>query len=142
MQTASAMSARNGVRVLTEFYVFVSNTCLSLVPNRPVDFGWGCGCVVHTSYILVGIKFSQIRRYRNFLMSCTSLISQQRQPMYFPLLDVSNGSVTSSGHGELTGPGVRGLQAWIENAWHSGEATNPLLHVLAICLMKIYRLRS
>lgn len=44
--------------------------------------------------------------------------------MYFPLLDIANGSISPSGSAngskELTGPGVRGLQAWIENAWHQG----------------------
>lgn len=54
-------------------------------------------------------------------MTCTSLIAQQRQPLYFPLLDIANGSVSKDGKKkEMTGPGVRGLQAWIEDAWHQG----------------------
>ncbi|KAF9513339.1 hypothetical protein BS47DRAFT_1376757 [Hydnum rufescens UP504] len=68
------------------------------------DLGWGCG-------------------YRNFLMACTSLLAQQTQPMYFPLLDVGNGSSANVNGGEpqeLGGPGVRALQAWIEDAWRRG----------------------
>ena len=63
-------------------------------------------------------------RYRNFLMACTSLIAQQSQPMYFPLLDVGNGSFAKVSQGkpqELRGPGVRALQAWIEDAWRRGK---------------------
>ncbi|KAJ3908714.1 peptidase family C78-domain-containing protein [Lentinula edodes] len=46
--------------------------------------------------------------YRNFLMSCAALMDQPYQPMYFPLLD------------QPISPGVRNLQAWIEEAWNSG----------------------
>lgn len=96
------------------------------VPSSTVDFGWGCGWV---SLILQRVFADDTKRftfrYRNFLMACTSLITQQRQPMYFPLLDIANGSVSrpgrqSTGATEMTGPGVRGLQAWIEDAWRKG----------------------
>ncbi|KAF9228677.1 DUF1671-domain-containing protein [Gyrodon lividus] len=53
------------------------------------DSGWGCG-------------------YRNFLMACAALMTQQSQSLYFPLLD-----------GPLP-PGVRNLQCWIEDAWKQG----------------------
>ncbi|KAJ3815746.1 peptidase family C78-domain-containing protein [Lentinula lateritia] len=53
------------------------------------DASWGCG-------------------YRNFLMSCSALMDQPYQPMYFPLLD------------KPISPGIRNLQAWIEEAWNSG----------------------
>ena len=57
-------------------------------------------------------------------MACTSLVVQKTQPMYFALLDVANGSVASSSSSSpkpLSGPGVRGLQSWIETAWEQGE---------------------
>ncbi|KAJ6488636.1 peptidase family C78-domain-containing protein [Mycena vitilis] len=60
-----------------------------LVTRELWDAGWGCG-------------------YRNFLMACTSLMDQQFQPMYFPLLD------------HPTPPSVRNLQQWIEDAWKDG----------------------
>ena len=71
-------------------------------------------------------------------MACTSLIAQQRQPMYFPLLDIANGSVSPAGsdlngNKEMTGPGVRGLQAWIENAWHNGNRPRPLCEQVTDC---------
>ncbi|PCH38291.1 DUF1671-domain-containing protein [Wolfiporia cocos MD-104 SS10] len=46
--------------------------------------------------------------YRNFMMVCTALMVQQQQPMYYPLLD------------HPTPPGVRNLQACIEEAWAKG----------------------
>ncbi|KAJ3886607.1 peptidase family C78-domain-containing protein [Lentinula edodes] len=46
--------------------------------------------------------------YRNFLMACAALMDQPYQPMYFPLLD------------KPISPGIRNLQAWIEEAWNSG----------------------
>ncbi|KDQ60623.1 hypothetical protein JAAARDRAFT_31585 [Jaapia argillacea MUCL 33604] len=60
-----------------------------LVNSEFWDKGWGCG-------------------YRNFLMSCTALMSQQLQPDYFPLLD------------SPSPPGIRNLQKWIEQAWGQG----------------------
>ncbi|KAJ3819532.1 peptidase family C78-domain-containing protein [Lentinula raphanica] len=53
------------------------------------DASWGCG-------------------YRNFLMSCASLMDQPYQPLYFPLID------------QPLPPGVRNLQVWIEDAWNNG----------------------
>ncbi|KAJ8519890.1 hypothetical protein ONZ45_g3209 [Pleurotus djamor] len=53
------------------------------------DVTWGCG-------------------YRNFMMGCATLMDQQLQPLYFPLLD------------DPLPPGVRNLQKWIENAWEEG----------------------
>ncbi|EIW60199.1 uncharacterized protein TRAVEDRAFT_164804 [Trametes versicolor FP-101664 SS1] len=50
------------------------------------DRMWGCG-------------------YRNYLMACAALMAQQRQPMYFPLLDTP------------TPPGIRNLQVLLEEAW-------------------------
>ncbi|KAJ6606550.1 peptidase family C78-domain-containing protein [Mycena vulgaris] len=62
----------------------------AVLVNRELwDARWGCG-------------------YRNFMMVCTSLMDQQVQPMYFPLLD------------DPTPPGVRNLQQWIEEAWKAG----------------------
>ncbi|OCH87412.1 DUF1671-domain-containing protein [Obba rivulosa] len=66
------------------------------------DRGWGCG-------------------YRNCLMSCASLMAQQKQPVYFPLLD------------HPTPPGVRNVQTWIEEAWRNGydeEGASQLKHKL------------
>ncbi|KAH9854080.1 peptidase family C78-domain-containing protein [Lenzites betulinus] len=53
------------------------------------DRKWGCG-------------------YRNYLMVCAALMSQQLQPMYFPLLDTP------------TSPGIRNLQEVLEEAWRNG----------------------
>ncbi|KAI0797845.1 peptidase family C78-domain-containing protein [Abortiporus biennis] len=66
------------------------------------DRGWGCG-------------------YRNFLMACASLCTQQQQPVYFALLE------------EPIPPGVRNLQRWIESAWDLGfdeEGASQLNHKL------------
>ncbi|KAJ6547116.1 peptidase family C78-domain-containing protein [Mycena capillaripes] len=60
-----------------------------LVTREVWDAGWGCG-------------------YRNFLMACASLMDQQSQPLYFPLLD------------DPSPPSVRNLQHWIEDAWKEG----------------------
>ncbi|KAJ7871475.1 peptidase family C78-domain-containing protein [Mycena olivaceomarginata] len=60
-----------------------------LVTREIWDASWGCG-------------------YRNFLMACTSLMDQQFQPMYFPLLD------------DPIAPSVRNLQLWLESAWKEG----------------------
>ncbi|KAF8078135.1 peptidase family C78-domain-containing protein [Lyophyllum atratum] len=46
--------------------------------------------------------------YRNFLMACVALMNQKFQPNYLPLLS------------EPISPGVRNLQAWIEDAWEAG----------------------
>ncbi|KAJ3556533.1 hypothetical protein NM688_g1977 [Phlebia brevispora] len=43
--------------------------------------------------------------YRNFEMACIPLMEEQRQPMYFALLDAP------------IPPGVMRLQTWLENAW-------------------------
>ncbi|KAG7452823.1 DUF1671-domain-containing protein [Guyanagaster necrorhizus] len=59
------------------------------VSRQSWDAGWGCG-------------------YRNFLMSCSVLMDQPLQPMYFPLLD------------SPISPTVRQLQWWLEDAWASG----------------------
>ncbi|KAK0448281.1 peptidase family C78-domain-containing protein [Desarmillaria tabescens] len=59
------------------------------VSGQSWDAGWGCG-------------------YRNFLMSCSSLMDQHLQSMYFPLLD------------SPISPSVRQLQLWLEVAWSSG----------------------
>ncbi|KAK0210339.1 peptidase family C78-domain-containing protein [Desarmillaria ectypa] len=59
------------------------------VSGQSWDAGWGCG-------------------YRNFLMSCSALMDQHLQPMYFPLLD------------SPISPSVRQLQLWLEVAWSSG----------------------
>ncbi|KAJ7756846.1 peptidase family C78-domain-containing protein [Mycena maculata] len=62
----------------------------AVLVNRELwDAGWGCG-------------------YRNFMMACTSLMDQQIQPLYFPLLD------------HPMPPSVRNLQHWIEDAWEAG----------------------
>ncbi|KDR81438.1 hypothetical protein GALMADRAFT_239342 [Galerina marginata CBS 339.88] len=53
------------------------------------DASWGCG-------------------YRNFLMACAGLMTQEKQPLYFPLLD------------SPISPGIRNLQVWIEAAWGAG----------------------
>ncbi|TFK42761.1 peptidase family C78-domain-containing protein [Crucibulum laeve] len=53
------------------------------------DASWGCG-------------------YRNFLMSCSVLMDQPFQPMYFPMLD------------HPISPSIRNLQVWIEAAWAAG----------------------
>ncbi|KAL7283270.1 hypothetical protein ACG7TL_002699 [Trametes sanguinea] len=53
------------------------------------DATWGCG-------------------YRNYLMACAALMDQQRQPMYFPLLD------------SPLPPGIRNLQLTLEEAWKNG----------------------
>ncbi|EPQ58062.1 DUF1671-domain-containing protein [Gloeophyllum trabeum ATCC 11539] len=53
------------------------------------DRSWGCG-------------------YRNFLMACTALMSQEERTEYWGLLE------------EPTPPGVRNLQRWIEEAWKLG----------------------
>lgn len=42
-------------------------------------------------------------------MACAALMAQQRQPMYFPLLDTP------------TPPGIRNLQVLLEEAWKNGE---------------------
>jgi hypothetical protein len=47
-------------------------------------------------------------RYRNFLMACAALMSQQIQSIYFALLD------------DPFPPGVRNLQRWLEAAWKEG----------------------
>ncbi|KAI0831149.1 peptidase family C78-domain-containing protein, partial [Trametes gibbosa] len=70
--------------------------------GEPWDRMWGCG-------------------YRNYLMACAVLMSQQRQPMYFPLLDTP------------TPPGVRNLQVMLEEAWKNGfdeEGAEQLGHSL------------
>ncbi|GJE86956.1 peptidase family C78-domain-containing protein [Phanerochaete sordida] len=59
------------------------------IGTESFDRGWGCG-------------------YRNFLMASAALMSQQSQPLYFPLLDAP------------IHPGVRNLQEWIEDAWTQG----------------------
>lgn len=59
------------------------------VSGQSWDAGWGCG-------------------YRNFLMSCSALMDQHLQPMYFPLLD------------SPISPSVRQLQLWLEVSWSSG----------------------
>ncbi|KZT11443.1 DUF1671-domain-containing protein, partial [Laetiporus sulphureus 93-53] len=59
------------------------------VASEAFDRTWGCG-------------------YRNFLMACASLMVQDHQPMYFPLLD------------HPVPPGVRNLQSMIEEAWANG----------------------
>ncbi|KAF8906000.1 peptidase family C78-domain-containing protein [Gymnopilus junonius] len=59
------------------------------VNREPWDAGWGCG-------------------YRNFLMACTVLMNQRKQPLYPPLLDFP------------ISPGIRNLQTWIEAAWKEG----------------------
>ncbi|KAH9951283.1 peptidase family C78-domain-containing protein [Amylocystis lapponica] len=59
--------------------------------------------------------------YRNFLMACAVLMAQSQQPMYFPLLDAP------------TSPGIRNLQACIEEAWDKGydkDGANDLNHHL------------
>ncbi|KAK7440218.1 hypothetical protein VKT23_017160 [Stygiomarasmius scandens] len=53
------------------------------------DMTWGCG-------------------YRNFMMTCASLLNQQIQPEYISLLE------------KPISPGVRNLQKWIEAAWNDG----------------------
>jgi hypothetical protein len=58
-------------------------------------------------------------------MACTCLLAQQSQPVYFPLLEVGNGPFSGGEPQELGGPGVRALQAWIEDAWRRG------MHLLA-----------
>jgi hypothetical protein len=47
--------------------------------------------------------------YRNFMMACAALMDQHIQPAYSSLL------------GTPTLPGVRNLQALIEEAWEHGE---------------------
>lgn len=42
-------------------------------------------------------------------MACSVLMSQQEQPLYFPLLD------------SPLAPGIRNLQLWIEDAWMHGQ---------------------
>ncbi|GJJ11985.1 hypothetical protein Clacol_006223 [Clathrus columnatus] len=67
------------------------------------DIRWGCG-------------------YRNFLMACASLMTQNFQSLYFPLLD-----------DQERPPGVRNLQYWIEDAWANGfdrEGADDLKHEL------------
>jgi len=54
-------------------------------------------------------------RYRNFLMICAALMSQEVQPFYFPLID------------EPIPPSIRGLQQWIEIAWDDGVCSIRLL---------------
>ncbi|THH32960.1 hypothetical protein EUX98_g1181 [Antrodiella citrinella] len=54
-----------------------------------MDRGWGCG-------------------YRNFSMTCSALMAQTEQPLYFPLIE------------HPVPPGVRNLQLWIEDAWSKG----------------------
>ncbi|KAI0361938.1 DUF1671-domain-containing protein [Trametes cingulata] len=66
------------------------------------DRSWGCG-------------------YRNYLMACAALMDQQRQPMYFPLLDAP------------TPPGILNLQELLEEAWKRGfdqEGAQQLQHKL------------
>ncbi|KAH8829574.1 peptidase family C78-domain-containing protein [Flagelloscypha sp. PMI_526] len=53
------------------------------------DRSWGCG-------------------YRNFMMACTALAAQSKQPEYKTILDAH------------PPPGVRNLQLWLENAWNAG----------------------
>ncbi|CDO70753.1 hypothetical protein BN946_scf184798.g68 [Trametes cinnabarina] len=59
------------------------------IQYEPWDLSWGCG-------------------YRNYLMACAALMDQQRQPLYFPLLD------------SPLPPGVRNLQLTLEEAWKHG----------------------
>ncbi|KAF9567624.1 DUF1671-domain-containing protein [Agrocybe pediades] len=59
------------------------------VSRESWDANWGCG-------------------YRNFLMACAGLMSQTKQPLYFPLLD------------SPLPPSIRNLQQWIESAWKEG----------------------
>lgn len=42
------------------------------------------------------------------MMICSTLVDQQEQPMYYPLLD------------SPIRPGVRQLQLWLEVAWADG----------------------
>lgn len=41
-------------------------------------------------------------------MACIPLMEDQRQPLYFPLID------------SPTPPSVEGLQRWLEKAWEAG----------------------
>ncbi|RDX48285.1 DUF1671-domain-containing protein [Lentinus brumalis] len=59
------------------------------VQGEPWDRTWGCG-------------------YRNYLMACAALMDQQRQPLYFPLLDAP------------VPPGIRNFQILLERAWRDG----------------------
>ncbi|OJA19675.1 hypothetical protein AZE42_06955 [Rhizopogon vesiculosus] len=59
------------------------------IGSEAFDRGWGCG-------------------YRNFLMACAALMSQQIQSIYFALLD------------DPFPPSVRNLQRWLEAAWKEG----------------------
>ncbi|KAF9052718.1 peptidase family C78-domain-containing protein [Panaeolus papilionaceus] len=60
-----------------------------LYSREPWDAGWGCG-------------------YRNFLMACAALMTQDQQPAYRSLLE------------SPSSPSVRNLQRWIEDAWSEG----------------------
>lgn len=48
------------------------------------------------------------------MMICSTLVDQQEQPMYYPLLD------------SPIRPGVRQLQLWLEVAWADGGLASPL----------------
>lgn len=89
----------------------------------------GCSCKLRVlgqrlglwvSLLYSPIGFGLIRaRYRNFVMSCSALMGQQLQPLYFPLLD------------SPIAPGVRNLQQWIESAWANGDCASPIFSTLA-----------
>jgi hypothetical protein len=81
------------------------------VCGESFDRKWGCGCVPYVFLVYAHSLMSpldNIFRYRNFLMACTALMDQRSQETYFSLID------------SKYPPGVRNLQALIEEAWKRG----------------------
>ncbi|KIY43653.1 hypothetical protein FISHEDRAFT_78496 [Fistulina hepatica ATCC 64428] len=81
--------ARKGRGNTTQRAALAYDRSTFISTELPFDKMWGCG-------------------YRNFMMACAALITQEQQPQYRNLLQ------------SPLKPGVRNLQTWIENAWDAG----------------------
>ena len=60
------------------------------------------------------ISSNSVTRYRNYLMLCSALLSQQTRPEYHSLI------INNSRR-----PGVRNLQRLIKEAWDAGTYSDP-----------------